>query len=115
LTKAEVLQRERAKLTEIFKDVEPAKAQLVEGLIEDAAFLRAENHQLRELIEKTGGMVQTNLLDPSRQKTSEASKQYLKNLNSYAVVVKTLNGILMKNTIEGEDEFDKFIKQQQGA
>lgn len=114
MTKTEVYQQEHAKLTEIFQDVEPAKAKLVEGLIEDASFLRADNWSLRKLIEIAGGtVVQVNPIDPMRQKPTEAGKQYLKNLNSYSVVIKTLNGILNKNAGEGDDPFDDFIKQHQ--
>ncbi|KEO81501.1 hypothetical protein [Tumebacillus flagellatus] len=110
MTKSEMFRQERAKLTEIFADVDPAKARLVEGLIDDAAFLYAENLALRALIEPRG-MVQVNPIDPMRQKTSEAAKQYLKNLNSYSVVIKTLNGILAKNSNEGDDPFDEWLKE----
>lgn len=112
----DLFQQELAKLTEIFKDVDPAKAQLVEGLVEEAAFLRADNFRLREMIRKAGGtVVQVHPMDLMRQKTSEAAKQYLKNLNSYSVVIKTLNGILSKNVIEGDDPFDEFLKEHRAG
>jgi hypothetical protein len=47
------------------------------------------------------------------QKQTEAGKQYLKNVNSYAVVVKTLNGILSRDAVEGEDAFDEWIRGKQ--
>lgn len=106
-------QRELAKLTEIFKDVEPVKVILVQGLIEDAAFLYAENYELRKCIGETG-MVKIHPQHPEIQKPTEAAKQYLKNVNSYAVVIKTLNGILQKNTVEGDDEFDDFMREMRG-
>lgn len=107
MSRKDVYQKELAKLTEIFKDVEPAKAKLVEGLIEEAAFLKAENHELRLSISVTG-MVKTHPQHPEIQKPIEAAKQYLKNVNSYAVVIKTLNGVLNKNMIEDEDELGEF-------
>ena len=113
MEKAQVYRAELEKLTEIFKDVEPAKAQMAEGLIQDAAFLAAENWALRSIIDATG-MVKIHPDNPSLQKTTEAAKQYLKNVNSYAVVIKALTGILQKNTIEGDDEFDEFIKEMRG-
>jgi len=111
--KCEVFQRERERLQEIFRKVNPDKADLVDGLIQDAAFLKAENAELRRQMEKTG-MVEFHPTNPSLQRTIEAAKQYLKNVNSYAVIVKTLNGVLMKDVVEDEDEFDKFLRERQG-
>jgi len=107
MSRHEVYQKELAKLKDIFKDVEPSKANLVEGLIEDAAFLKAENHALKQVITATG-MVKAHPEHPEIQKPVEAAKQYLKNVNSYAVVIKTLNGVLSKNLIEPDDELDEF-------
>lgn len=107
MPKADEYQKEREKLAKIFADVEPSKAQLVEGLIEDAAFLLAENHELREIIGKAG-MVKFHPQHPDIQKSTEAAKQYLKNVNSYAVVIKTLNGILNKGLMEEEEDMGEF-------
>ncbi|MCM1567086.1 MAG: hypothetical protein NC238_14345 [Dehalobacter sp.] len=107
MSKAEVYQKELQKLSEIFKDVEPPKAKLVEGLIEDAAFLKAENFALKQSITLTG-MVKVHPQHPEIQKTIEAAKQYLRNTGVYAVVIKTLNGVLNKNMIEDEDELSEF-------
>jgi regulator of replication initiation timing len=107
MSKGQVYQQELAKLTEIFADVDVSKRKLVEGLIEDAAFLKAENKILKEAISKTG-MVKIHPDHPDLQKPIETAKQYLKNINSYAVVIKTLNGVLNKNMIEEEDELGDF-------
>ena len=107
MSKGDVYQKERIKLTKIFADVEPAKAQLVEGLIEDAAFLLAENHELRSIIGTTG-MVKVHPQHPDIQKSTEAAKQYLKNVNSYSVVIKTLNGVLNKGIVEDEEDLSEF-------
>lgn len=112
--KSDVYQKELAKLTEIFADVEPSKAKLIEGLIEDAAFLKAENLALRDAITLTG-MVKIHPQHPEIQKPIETAKQYLKNINSYAVIIKTLNGVLMKNTVEGDDEFDEFMRRMKAG
>lgn len=107
MTKEEVCQKELEKLTEIFQEVEDSKRKLIEGLIEDAAFLKAENHVLKEAISLTG-MVKIHPLYPDIQKPIETAKQYLKNINSYAVVIKTLNGVLSKNVLESDDGLDEF-------
>jgi len=106
----EVFQKEQAKLAELFKDIDPDKAKLAEGLIEEAAFLRAQNATLREAIYETG-MVKIHPQHKDIQKPVETARQYLKNVNSYAVIIKTLNGILQKNAIEGEDDFEAFLKE----
>lgn len=108
MSKTEEYQKELTKLKEIFADVEENKQKLVEGLIEDAAFLKTENEKLKEVIDQVG-MIKVHPTNPDIQKPTEAGKQYLKNINSYAVVIKTLNGVLQKNTIEGEDAFDEFL------
>lgn len=107
MAKRDIYEAELEKLTELFKDVEPSKAQLVEGLIQEAAFLRAENSSLREAIAPTG-MVKVHPLHPEIQKPVEAAKQYLKNINSYAVVIKALNSVLSKGVIEEEDDMSEF-------
>lgn len=95
------------KLNEIFKDVEEAKRKLVEGLIQDAAFLKVENESLRELLSKTG-IVKVHPEYPDIQKPIEAAKQYRQNLNSYAVVIKALNSVLSKNIIDEADELEDY-------
>ena len=107
MSKSEEYAKELAKLTEIFKDVEDSRRKLVEGLIEDAAFLKSENYVLKQQITETG-MVKIHPQHPEIQKPIETAKQYLKNINSYAVVIKTLNGVLMKNIIEDDDDLDEF-------
>lgn len=107
MLKNELYQQELSKLVEIFKDVEVSKRKLVEGLLEDAAFLKAENDILKQTISKTG-MVKIHPEYPELQKPTEAGKQYLKNINSYSVVIKTLNGVLSKNIIEDDDDLSEF-------
>ncbi len=107
MSKSEIYKKELAKLTEVFADIEPTKRKLIEGLIEDAAFLKSENFILKQQITITG-MVKIHPQHPEIQKPIETAKQYLKNINSYAVVIKTLNGVLMKNIIEEDDGMDEF-------
>jgi regulator of replication initiation timing len=107
MPKSHFYEQELAKLTEIFQDVDVSKRKLVEGLIEDAAFLKSENAVLKEVLSKTG-MVKIHPEHPDLQKPIEAARQYLKNVNAYSVVIKTLNGVLNKNMIEEEDELEEF-------
>jgi regulator of replication initiation timing len=104
---SELYAQELGILKELFKDVDPTKAQLVDGLIEDAAFLRAQNIVLRRTLEESG-MVLVHPNNKTLQKPVEAAKQYLKNVNSYATVIKTLNGVLNKNIVEEDDGLEEF-------
>ncbi|MFS1511877.1 hypothetical protein VQL36_05495 [Chengkuizengella sp. SCS-71B] len=106
-TKREIYKREHEKLTDIFKDVEESKRKLVEGLIDDAAYLKAENSVLKKVLLKTG-MVKVHPERPELQKPVEAAKQYRQNINSYAVAIKTLSGVLQKNVIDEDDDMDEF-------
>ncbi|MDP5275100.1 hypothetical protein [Chengkuizengella axinellae] len=87
--------------------MEESKRKLVEGLIDDAAYLKAENVILKEVLLKTG-MVKVHPERPELQKPVEAAKQYRQNINSYAVAIKTLNGVLLKNIIDEDDDMDEF-------
>jgi len=73
----------------------------VEGLIEYVAFLFAENRALRESLALTG-MVKVHPNHPDIEKPVESARQYLRSAYSYAVVIKTLNGVLSSNLI-GDD------------
>lgn len=107
MSKKEIYDRELKKLNDIFADVEESKRKLVEGLIEDAAFIKSENHVLKLSIAETG-MVKIHPKQLDLQKPIETAKQYLKNINSYSVVIKTLNGVLSKNILEDDDELGEF-------
>lgn len=105
MEKSEVYRQELEKLQAIFAGVDPSKAQLVDGLLEDAAFLKAENTVLKQALKVTG-MVKIHPNNPDLQKPVEAARQYLKNVNSYSVIIKTLNSILNKDISDDDDEDD---------
>ncbi|SMG58268.1 hypothetical protein [Paenibacillus aquistagni] len=107
MEKIQVYAQELKKLHEIFQDVDPSQSKLCEGLIEDAAFLKAENYVLKGVLTQIG-MVKIHPNHPEMQKPTEAAKQYLKNLNSYSVVIKTLNGVLNKVAMDDEDELSDY-------
>jgi len=110
MKKENVFKLEYEKLTEVFKDIDEGKQKLVEGLIQDAACLYAENFELRNLINEIG-MLKINPSNRSMQKQTEVGKQYLKNINSYSVIIKTLNGVLQKSTLDDDDEFDNWVEE----
>ena len=92
MDKKEVIQKEKDKLCKIFQNVDEDKRSLAETLIQQAANLTGELFELYQNIEKNKSVV------------------YNKYLNTHAVLIKTLNGILEKNVIEADDDFDEFEK-----
>lgn len=112
MSEKQIPQTELEKLQAIFQKVDPDKQKLVEKLIHEAAFLANQNDHLRSLIEQTG-MIKTHPTQPNLQKPTEAGKQYLRNLQAYSVVIKTLSAVLTKNTIEEEDAFVSFLEDDE--
>lgn len=114
VNKEELYKQELAKLEELFKDVEPIKVRLTEGLRQEAAFLLAENAMLKQHMRETG-MVKVHPEYPEIQKPTEAAKQYLKNVGRYIEIIKALNSILSKDLTEVNDEFAEFLKEMHGS
>lgn len=111
MDKEDVREAEFNKLNKIFEKIEEPKRQLVEGLIEQAAFLRSENFELEQIIKKTG-MIKIHPKYPSMQKPVIAAEQYRKNSGSYVSVIRALNNVLQKNVIEEDDGFDDWLREQ---
>ena len=109
LDKAEIFQQEYVKLTEIFKDVEESKRKLVEGLIQDTAYLNGDLFSLKQVLDETG-MIRVNPANKAMQKTMPIANEYRRTVNIYALNIKVLNSILMKDTIETDDPFDEWLK-----
>ena len=111
MLKQDEVQKERMRLDELFREAPPEMVQLVAGLLDDAAFLVVENNRLRESMKITG-MVKIHTENPERQRVVETAGQYLKNVNSYNAIIKTLAGVL-RGSGSGEDAFDEWQKEQQ--
>lgn len=107
MRKEKIYAEEVKKLQKIFEIVDENKRELVQGLIEDAAFLKAENHELREILSESG-MIKVHPKYPEMQKPTEAGKQYRNNVNTYSTVIRTLNGILNKSADLEDDDLAEF-------
>ena len=111
MTKSELIREEREKLAEIFKDLDSNKLKLVEGLLDQAAYLKIENGMLQEIMVETG-MIKIHPTNKSIQKPIEAARQYRQNANSYAVQIKALDAILSRDSSGEEDPFDEWLRKQ---
>lgn len=105
------IQAEYKRLILLFANIDETKTQLVDNLIEQAAFMKVELGILQDQVRKQGA-VQVSKKGAQRQ--TEAAKYYTKLINSYGTVIKTLNSIMGKNVIDGDDAFDDFLKRANG-
>lgn len=110
-SKIEVLEYERSKLLTLFADFDQGIKDLVAGLIDDAAFLRAENWELSNLIAVTG-MIKVHPQRPDLQKPVQAAAQYRANEKVYANIIGKLAMIIQRGQGgEEDDDFDEFNHQ----
>jgi len=107
MTKKEAYNKELNKLNEIFNDVDESNKKLVEGLIQDAAFLYAENYIIKQSLNETG-MIKFHPSNQTLQKPLPAAKEYRQNLNSYSIVIKSLSSVLQKKIDDEDDDMDEF-------
>ena len=108
MSKIENVQIEYERLRSLFSLVDPTKAELVDNLLNEAAFMRVQLENLQQQIRKYGAI---QISSKGTQRQTEAAKYYTKLVNSYGNVIKTLNTIMGKNMIDDNDEFDKFMKR----
>lgn len=97
---------EYERLKSLFSSVDETKTELVDNLIQQAAFMKVELGILQEQIRKHGAIQVSN---KGAQRQTEAAKYYTKLVNSYGTIIKTLNSIMGKNIVDEDDDFDKFI------
>ena len=90
----------------LFETVPEDKQKLAQQLIEEAEFLEEKLAELRKM-----PFIKVHPVDPMTQKRTEASKLYKEHIQSYCNVIKILNSILQKNSIEDSDEFDQFASE----
>lgn len=100
------VQIEYERLKTLFVSVEQSKSELVDNLINEAAFMKVQLESLQNQIRKYGTV---QISKKGAQRQTEAAKYYTKLVNAYGTVIKTLNSIMGKNIIDEDDEFDKFI------
>ena len=108
MSKIKNVQSEYNRLKLLFTSVDPTKSELVDNLINEAAFMRVQLENTQAQIKKYGAI---QISSKGSQRQTEAAKFYTKLVNSYGTVIKTLNTIMGKNMIDDDDEFDEFMKR----
>ena len=104
--------KELKKLEKIFKDIEPEKAQTVEKLISNAAFMAESLDELQEKIREKGFTeeYQNGANQYGVKKCSEV-EIYNTMIKNYSSVIKQLVDLLPNGTAGGGDELLDFISR----
>lgn len=91
LTKEEKIQKEIARLTRIFRDLDKNKMQAVEKLIRNAAFMAVSLEELQGIINAEGYTEEyQNGATQSGRKQSEAVKIHVAMTKNYTAIIKQL-------------------------
>jgi len=112
--KAKKIKAELTRLKKVFKDLPEDKRRIVDGLIQEAAFMRATLEETREIIDREGVI---ELFEQGAQRflrEHPATKVYASFINRYSAVVKQLIDLLPdgeKGKTEA-DELMEFVKSR---
>lgn len=104
-------QDEYNRLKQLFQNVNPSKAKLVDDLLLNASFLKVQLDDLKTKIKNYGAVEVSN---KGNRRESIFYKTYLATLSTYQGIIKTLNSILGRDAIDEDDEFDAFIRSVNG-
>lgn len=98
---------EYARLRDIFADVDEKQLALVDGLLHEAARLRAQLDDLQEIAAKTG-LVKIHQTDSTRQKELPVSRMLVRLRAGYKDIIAKLSSILGRNAGEDDDGLEEF-------
>lgn len=108
-----LVKREVARLTDLFKDIERNRRLSTNGLINEAAFMKATLQELKEQIDKAGPIDEMPQGEYSILREHPALKSYNTMVQRYAAVLKQLTDLLPKEIkVVEEDAFDEFINSR---
>lgn len=95
MAKDSAIKREIAKLNKIFAEIPDDKKELVEGLIQNAAFMHVELQDLQEEIKKNGAVIPCQSGNGFETiKDNPAQKAYTTMIARYSAVIGQLDGFL---------------------
>ena len=113
LTKDEKIKKEIRRLKRIYKDLTGKKKQVAEGLVNEAAFMRATLEELKKLIDENGPIDEMPQGDYSILREHPAVKTYNTMIQRYSGVMKQLSDLLPKEVPrEDDDGFDSFVVER---
>ncbi|HBF0066934.1 TPA: hypothetical protein KNK00_003736 [Clostridioides difficile] len=112
LEKEKKIKQEVSRLKKNYKDLEKEKVKILDGLVNEAAFLKISLEETREILTKEG---LTEIFKQGKQEFERERLQvkiYLNFMKLYSSVMKQLIDIIPSNTKQEEkDELIEFIKK----
>ncbi|EGT4600844.1 TPA: hypothetical protein KQC09_003815 [Clostridioides difficile] len=112
LEKEKKIKQEVSRLKKNYKDLEKEKVKILDGLVNEAAFLKISLEETREILTKEG---LTEIFKQGKQEFERERLQvkiYLNFMKLYSNVMKQLIDIIPSDKKqEEEDELIKFIKK----
>ncbi|WP_019243655.1 MULTISPECIES: hypothetical protein [Bacillus] len=110
LPKERAIKKEIKRLNDLFKDLEENKKSAVEGLIQEAAFMRATLNELKDDINKNGPIDEMEQGEYSILRASPAVTTYNAMIQRYTTVMKEIIGLFPKDIQVPEDDgFESFV------
>ena len=94
----------------VLEKLEPQQRQLIEQITKELGFIQGQLDSLRKL-----PFIQVDKKNKMRQRSTPAAKQYKELMQTYTNGIKLVNMILSRNSIEEEDEFQKFLEEFRGG
>lgn len=106
--------KEKEKLKRIYADLSENQQELIQPLIENAAFMAGQLDKLQRTINKKGWKEEyQNGANQKGWKKTVEGESYLQLSKNYTSIIKLLDSMLPDNKGAGEDEFLKHITRQQ--
>lgn len=110
LTKEEKVKKEMRRLKRVYKDLDIKKKQAVDGLIEEAAFMRVTLEELKVMIDESGPIDEMPQGEYSILREHPAVKTYNTMIQRYSTIIKQLSDLLPKEVVkEKDDGFESFV------
>lgn len=107
------VKKEITRLKKIYKDIDEQKLKTVDGLIEEAAFMRCTLRDLKVIIAESGVIDEMPQGEYSILREHPAVKTYNATIQRYSTIIKQLIDLLPKEVQkEVDDGFDEFITKK---
>ena len=99
-----------AALQAIFEKVDPDKAAVVGPLLPQVVFIEERLEALRAVPH-----IRIHPKNPARQEITAAGKQYKELMQSYLNAIKVLQMTLSRYSVEEEDSFDAWLRENRNG
>ena len=112
MEKSEKIQKEFEKLQEVFEKCDEPLKKVINGLLQETAFLSVELQEMRTILENTG-MIKIHPTDFTKQKALPIANEYRRTLNVYSLNIKVLASILKNIDGAEDDAFLSWMKKKE--